>query len=258
MKKMILAAAMAVSATSAFANICEVDMVDNRTNRRITTMRAYDFNDGCKEGMKECRKEIRLRGLLGRADCVRADDRYPYPGPQNPGPQNPGPGYPGPQYGVNATALIENMLFEVSGRDASELYMNCLTDIRRLNLRNVDELFVTANGNRFRSLSTTSWYNETSICSILEQEARTIQSSYSINARIVGSLENFPFRFEGMNRSNLLKNCVASIASLRLGSTDELQYSVNGMPFTRMTTNGWWQNPESVCKVLLINMDSRL
>lgn len=83
MKRMILALALTVS-SSAFANLCEVDMVDNRTRRLITSFRSYDFNDGCKEGMKACRLEIRQRGLLGRADCERRGsyDPYPYPQPQ--------------------------------------------------------------------------------------------------------------------------------------------------------------------------------
>lgn len=115
MKKMLLAAAMTLTAASAFAQYssyrCEVDMVDLRTNRIITTIRATDMNDGCKEGMKACRLEIRQRGLLNRADCVRATETNP--GPQIPGPQNPYPypdtnPYPGPQTGYDARRLINN------------------------------------------------------------------------------------------------------------------------------------------------------
>lgn len=109
MKKTILALAMTLS-SSAFAYMCEVDMVDTRTNRIITTIRANDYNDSCREGMKACRFEIRQRGLLGRADCVRRTDSYPYPNPNpNPNPYpfpdtNPNP-YPG---SIDARRMINN------------------------------------------------------------------------------------------------------------------------------------------------------
>lgn len=106
MKKVLLAAAMTMMSVSAFALQCEVDMVDSRTNRLITTIRAYDYGDDCKEGMKECRKEIRLRGLLNRADCVRATVNYPNPNP-NPNPwPNPNPN-PGP-IGSDARRMLNN------------------------------------------------------------------------------------------------------------------------------------------------------
>jgi hypothetical protein len=92
----------AASAFAQYSNRCEVDMIDTRTNRIITTIRSVDYNDGCKEGMKACRKEIRDRNLLNRADCVRAADS----GPQYPGPQNPGSQYPGPQTGYDARRMI--------------------------------------------------------------------------------------------------------------------------------------------------------
>lgn len=61
--------------------------------------------------MKACRLEIRQRGLLNRADCVRATETNP--GPQIPGPQNPYPypdtnPYPGPQTGYDARRMINN------------------------------------------------------------------------------------------------------------------------------------------------------
>lgn len=81
MKKLILAAAMVVSASSAFAQMrCEVDMIDSR-GRLITTIRAIDMNDGCKEGMKACRLEIRQRNLYGSADCVQRTVSVPNPRP---------------------------------------------------------------------------------------------------------------------------------------------------------------------------------
>ncbi len=76
MKGILLLAAIAISAP-AFANICEVDLIDLRSNRLISRIRADDFGDNCREGMKSCRFEIRQRGLHGRADCVRVEGRFP-------------------------------------------------------------------------------------------------------------------------------------------------------------------------------------
>lgn len=108
MKKMILLAALTLS-SSAFAYMCEVDMVDNRTNRRITTIRVRDDRQDCKEGMKQCRLEIRQRGLLGRADCVRRGTYNPYPNP-NPNPYpNPNPNpYPNPYPSTDARRMLNN------------------------------------------------------------------------------------------------------------------------------------------------------
>jgi hypothetical protein len=261
MKKMILAAAMTLTAASAFAqyNSCEAEMIDRR-GRTLEVIRAFD----CQEAMKQCRIRINDLRRRGDYDCRRIENSGPIPGPQNPYPNpypdtNPYPN-PYPQYGVSATTLIESQLFEVTARDASELYINCLSDIRRVDIRNADELIFTVNGNRFRASSTSGWYNETSICSILEQEARVTsnRSMQNINARIVGSLENAPFRFEAFDRGNLLKSCIANISSLRMGNTDELQYSLNGSSFQRLTTSGWWQTPAAVCKNLMLSLDTRI
>lgn len=266
MKFMLLAAAF-LSSVSAFAQTCEVDMVYMNTNQRITTFRAYDMGDGCKEGMKQCRLEIRQRNLVGRADCVRANNipnpmPNPIPGPNpipNPYPNPYPPTNPYPQYGVTVTGYIEDRAFEFTARDASELYVNCLTDIRRIGTQSSDELFFTVNGARYQQTSTSGWYNDSMVCSILEQAARNTYNTTNIMpARVVGSLETSPFRFEAYDRASLLRNCVANIASLRLGSTDEMSYSLNGAPFQRLSTSGWWQTPNRVCQAMLINMDARL
>lgn len=126
--KLFTLLAVSVLSLPVFAQqTCYVDMVD-RYNRVVATFSSYDDPNVCYEGMKECRKAIRLRPELGGVDCVR-DTPRPYPQPQpnpgprpnpNPGPRpNPNPGprpnpnpnpypnpYPGPQYGVEATSLI--------------------------------------------------------------------------------------------------------------------------------------------------------
>lgn len=153
MKKVILAAALTLTAASAFAQragLCEVDMVDTRYNSIITTIRAYDYNDGCKEGMKECRKQIRERGLLNRADCIRATETNPgpqNPGPQYPGPQNPGPQYPGPQ----------NPYPGQTGYDAIRQLINGESVIQNNTARYVKVLGGSFNGQTYAVQSTDGW-----------------------------------------------------------------------------------------------------
>jgi hypothetical protein len=68
MKKLVLITLSLIS-ISAFANICEVVMVDNYSGRIVDRFREYDYDGTCREAMKECRKELRLSGWYGRADC---------------------------------------------------------------------------------------------------------------------------------------------------------------------------------------------
>ncbi len=65
---MIIAAVLTISG-SVFAQTCEVEMVESRSNRLIRTYRAYD----CYEAKKQCSKEIRTMGYYGRAECIQRD-----------------------------------------------------------------------------------------------------------------------------------------------------------------------------------------
>lgn len=164
MKKMILLAAITIS-SSAFANICRVDMVDNRTNARIASFTAYDDADGCKEGMKQCRLEIRQRNLLNRADCIRRNSGPTYPNPNpnpypNPNPNpypnpNPNPN-PNPGYGdarrvlMNGEKVIYNNQFvTVVGRSMSNSYA----------VRSMDVWNTISNNVRRENLSVTNGCN---------------------------------------------------------------------------------------------------
>lgn len=79
---------LALMSVSAFAQMCEVEMVD-RYSRVVRVFRAYGDPNTCLEGMKECRKTIRLQPHLGGVDCIRRGDYNPNPNP-NPYP-NPYP-----------------------------------------------------------------------------------------------------------------------------------------------------------------------
>lgn len=102
MKKLLILSLITLSSSSVFARICHVEMVQTRTNRVIDTY--IDRDDDCAEAMRECKTQIRLRGLTrGEADCHLRRVSTPAPRPQpNPYP-NPQPNpYPGPQTGMDA------------------------------------------------------------------------------------------------------------------------------------------------------------
>ncbi len=161
MKGLFLLAAIAISAP-AMANICEVDMVDLRSNRLITRIRSNDFGDGCREGMKACRLEIRQRGLHGRADCVRIEGRFPDPDSRplpdydpNPRPR-PRPdqdNYPRPlpnsparrQISVGESVIFQNRYVTVAGVSFNGLFAVRSSDGRYTVMSNIprEQLSVT-------------------------------------------------------------------------------------------------------------------
>ncbi len=94
---------LATVSLPAFSQTCYVDMVD-RYNRVVRSYTAYGEQSSCIEGMKQCRKAIRLEPHLGGVDCIRANDTQPNPNPYpNPNPNpypNPNPNpYPNPNPG---------------------------------------------------------------------------------------------------------------------------------------------------------------
>ena len=105
MKKMILAAAMTLTAASAFAqyNSCDAEMIDNRGRVR-EVIRAFD----CQEAMKQCRVRINDLRMRGVYDCRRIENTGPIPGPQNPYPYPDTNPYPGPQTGYDARRMLNN------------------------------------------------------------------------------------------------------------------------------------------------------
>jgi hypothetical protein len=127
---------------------CYVDMVD-RYNRVVATYTAYDAPSVCQEGMKQCRKAIRLSPQLGGVDCVKEQVRpaprpqpqpMPQPGPRPqpqpiPQPQQPQP-YPQPrpqpgQYmSVEAISLIQDLAAtEYSPEPQTKMIIELITQI---------------------------------------------------------------------------------------------------------------------------------
>jgi hypothetical protein len=65
--------------SSVFASVCEVVMVENYTRRILDRFREYDYDNSCRESMKECKKALRLTGWYDRAECEIVSDRNPSP-----------------------------------------------------------------------------------------------------------------------------------------------------------------------------------
>lgn len=266
MKRILVLGLLSLS-VSAFAQVCEVDLV-YRNNQILRTFRAYGDPASCVEGMKECRKAIRFdyssnpQYPSAQLDCVRAGGSAPIPQPQpNPYPYpqpNPYPPQnPYPSYGVTVTGIVEDSFFTLSGRDANDLYHNCMNT--RISNGIADELFFTANNNRYVSATTQHWYNDEQICQMLRQEvSRSIQPDYINYIRVVGTLEREPFQIQAQDRAELLSQCITAFSNTRQGSTDELTYSVNGYSFQRVTTSSWWNSPAKACKAMLQHLDSQL
>jgi hypothetical protein len=262
----LLMAALLLMSVQTFAQVCEVELVDTQTNQIIKTFRTHGDLSRCLEGMKDCRKSIRLEYSknteypLHRLDCIRinasnpATNSYPDPNPI----LSPRPAL-NPQNGVTVYGLIGNETFHFSARDASELYYNCLTDIRRMHYGPAQELFFSANNNRFVSAQTSGRYNDTQICSILEQEARRSDKIvFTDKLQLIGSFERTPFKISALDRGSLLNECLTVYAATQQGSTDELIYSLNGATFQRLTTTTWWRTPAQAYKAMLIHMDSEI
>lgn len=264
MHRVMLSLGLLIFTTSALAQICEVDMVDTYSNRIIRTFRAYGDPSTCIDGMKECRKTIRLQYSQNpqypnnRLDCVRAYAQTPVPTP-NPNPYPSPRPEPQPQFGVVINGIIEDQPFQFVARDASELYYNCLTDIRRLSVGSADEIFFTANNNRFVAAQTSGWYSDTQICSLLEQEARRAHRvTYTVQIRVVGSIERSPFQLLAQDRSTLLNECIQNFSAIQPGLADELTYSLNGGTFQRLTTTNWWSSPARSCRAMLLHLDAQI
>ena len=185
---MKLFAVLALSTLSlpAMSQTCYVDMIVKNSGRVVQTFIAYG-DSTCLEGMKECRKSIRLDYSShreypnGSLDCVSArrnpspgnpGGQNPYPGnpyPGNPGGQNPYPGnpypgnpypgnpgghYPNPYQSVNATSLM----IELAGSNYnSEVQTKMLeTMISNINSYSLGQLA--------RICSSTRTYQENASC----------------------------------------------------------------------------------------------
>lgn len=255
MKKVFLISILILSA-SAFANICEVQLVD-RYNRVLHTFRASGGPNDCMEAMKQCRFEQRVRDLRHTTDCVRVGSSYPDPTPAPTPSPYPRP-VPTPNYYVTAVGLLNETPFKFEGRDPNDLYQNCLRDVRSVRSSGVDEILMSVNNNTFKASKTSGWFDDQEICSMIHNEARMNGIGYMRPTRIYGTVEYTQFDLYAQDRESLLMNCLSEMTNLRVGSSDEMNFSVNGLPMRRVTTSGWWSSPAEVCQALVISAEPQL
>lgn len=116
----------------ALSQTCYVDMVHKPTGRVVRSFTGYG-DSSCIEGMKECRKSIRLdyssnpQYPNGSLDCVRDNGGYnPQPNPNpypNPYPQpNPNPypnPYPQPQPNPYRSVEVNQLILDLAGASYS-------------------------------------------------------------------------------------------------------------------------------------------
>lgn len=118
MKKLFVLGLLSLSA-QAFSQTCYVDMVD-RYNRVVRSYTGWGDANTCLEGMKECRKAIRLEPHLGGVDCIRASQQQPVPQPQpHPNP-HPNP-HPGPGGAYPHRLIIGESVYNVSNSRYAEV-----------------------------------------------------------------------------------------------------------------------------------------
>jgi hypothetical protein len=139
-KKILLLALFSLSTTSAFSQTCTVKMVDIRSQQTIQTFRAFGDPSSCVEGMRECRKQIRLQNRYGMADCFvqGSVQPSPIPYPQQPQPfpqpfpdHNPNP-YPGMDaqrpLGLGESVYYNDRISTVQGISFNGTYALVTTD----------------------------------------------------------------------------------------------------------------------------------
>lgn len=71
MKQFLLLSALAFSATTAFAQICKVDLI-NKNDRIVKSFESYGEPTGCIKAMKECRKTLQNKSKNSGSTCVPA------------------------------------------------------------------------------------------------------------------------------------------------------------------------------------------
>jgi hypothetical protein len=261
MKNLFLAGALTLSA-SAFANVCEVEMVDSRTNRIFTTIRVYDNSGLCLEGIRQCQLQVRQRGLYGVADCVpvnettRVPNPYPHPRPVSRNNSLPVQTTSSTNT-VSVVAYVRDNFFEVITQNSSEVYESCMSKISKIkNRSHMNESIFTVNGNRYELSQNES---DSLLCARMEEAAKVNEGTkIKMEARISGTIKNRAFRFEGSNRSALLVNCNQAFRGFSENMVSTYQYSINSSFPQNVKVNNSLNSPSKICSSILIDMDSKL
>lgn len=147
MKSILLVAAMTMMSASAFANYCDVDMVDYR-GRFVTRISKLDYENTCRESMKECRRLTRTEARYLGNDCIKSTVSYPNPNPRPYPDTNPYPGSIDARRILNngESAIMNNRYVTVIGSSFQGLYA----------VRSTDGWNTISNGVRREALSVTN------------------------------------------------------------------------------------------------------
>lgn len=199
---------------SAFSQTCYVDMVVKNSNRVVRSFTSYGDPNSCLEGMKECRKSIRLdyssspQYPNGSLDCIRAGDYGPTPYP-HPQPQ------PNPYGSVDAISLI----LDLSGSSYTSEVQTKIVEALIINLNSYSLSGLA------RVCSSTRTWQENSQCLIdgVRRAPRESVDEYSaIHASSQACLLTKTWQEEQSCFASALKNN-------RLPSLSYLGQSCNGM-----------------------------
>lgn len=259
MRSLALSLFLLVSAAPAFAQYgntysCEVVLVDNynRVIDRFIAQRDYQTNR-CRDGLRDCNKEMRLRGISGR--CVESDNApipqpqpnpYPYPNP------NPGPSpYPG-NFGMEVTAIIENRLVVLQGYSNSDIFNQCMQQVPN---SAADEItMVTNNSSTRRLVNNTSYWSRTAdICNVIMTNISN-EASYNSFIDVFGTLENRSLSIRASSKADALSQCYSQAASI--GSIDDISISVNNSQLRQLrNSSSYWKNAGEICFVVMQQID---
>jgi hypothetical protein len=255
MKKLLfILATLTLSAQAAHAYMCQVDLVDNR-GRVVDSFRAQtDMNGACRDGLRDCNREMRVRGIQGQ--CVTRNNPAPNPNPYpNPNPNpypNPNPNpYPG-NYGMTVTAIVENTLVVLQGYSNGDIFNQCM---QRVPNTAVDEITMVTNNSAVRRLvnSSSYWNRAADTCTVIMNNISN-EASYNTMIDVYGTLENRPLSIRASSKADALSQCYSQSANI--GQIDDMSISVNNSPLRVLRNqSSYWKNAGQVCLVVMQQID---
>ncbi|GEM_PF-3340664 len=265
MKKFLFTiATLVLSAQAAHAYICQVDLLDNRGRLLDTFTAQAEMNGACRDGLRDCNREMRTRGIQGQCVTRTNPGPNPYPNP-NPGPNpnpypnpnpnpypNPNPG-PNPSYGMTVTAIVENTLVVLQGVSNGDLYNQCM---QRVPNSAVDEITMVTNNGAVRRLvnSSSYWNRATDTCNVIMSNIVN-EASYNTMIDVYGSLENRQLSIRASSKADALSQCYSQAANM--GQIDDMSISVNNSPLRQLRNNSsYWKNAGQICLVVMQQIDA--
>lgn len=247
MKKFLfILATLTLSAQAAHAYMCQVDLIDYRGYLLRTFTAQADFNGTCRDGLRDCNREMRMRGIQGQ--CVTRHNPAPNPNPY-PNP-NPNP-YPG-NYGLSVTAIVENQLVVLQGYSNSDIYNQCMQRVPNFA---VDEITMVTNNSAVRRLvnSSSYWNRASDICNVIMNNISN-EASYNTMIDAYGSIENRSFSIRANSKSEALAQCHAQASNV--GSIDDISVSVNNSQMRLLNNRtGYWKNAGQICDIIMQQID---